>query len=128
MEETCDEEEEMNSDNPLHRFILFDTALEMGLVPLLTGDDDLKEALQQMDPEEARYAKRKYRKLWRKLVINRFISKHHANKYYGVGFPQPSRGQLNTRKHFVFYEILRRAGERLRDLKNNVEHPEEDKL
>lgn len=118
----------MNSNNPLHHLILFDTALGMGLVPLLTGDDDLKGAFQQMDPEEVRRAKRKYRKLWRKLIINKFITKYHASKYYGVGFPQPSRGQLNARKHFVFYEILRRASERLRDLKNNVEHPEEDKL
>jgi len=118
----------MNSNNPLHRFILFDTAVEMGLVPLLTGDDDLKNAFQQMDPEEARRAKRKYRKTWRRLVINRFIKKSYASKYYGVGAPQPSRGQLNTRKHYVFYEILRRAGIKLRDLKNNVEHPEEDKL
>lgn len=118
----------MNSDNPLHRFILFDTALEMGLVPLLTGDDNIRLALQQMDTEEANRVKRKYRKIWRRLIINKYIPKKQARKYYGAGNPQPTRGQLNTRRHYVFYEILRRASEKLRDLKNNVEHPDTDKL
>ena len=129
MEESRDKEEKMNLDDPLNRFILHQTAWELGLVPLEDYTSDISRILDALDPEEARTLKRKFRKFWRKTIRNnKHLSNSIGKKYYGVNNPQPTRKHKILRKTYVFYELLRLANEKLRSLKNNFEHSDTDNL
>lgn len=96
------------------RAIISSVMFEAGIVPMEKTDLDMRRALAQLPPEEARAAKRKFRKLWRKALRAQLGStnkKNHearakaAKAKLGVGKHVPSRLERNARKQLVFDEM-----------------------
>lgn len=84
---------------------------EAGILPMEKTTLDMRRALQQLSPEEARVLKRKFRKAWRKAMRKevgnptgkRAEAKAQAAKTrLGVGKHVPSRAERNARKQLVF--------------------------
>jgi len=84
---------------------------ESGILPMEKTTLDMRRALHQLSPEEARKLKRKFRKLWRKAMRKevgdpkgkRAEAKEQATKTrLGVGKHVPSRAERNARKQLVF--------------------------
>ena len=78
--------------------------IEIGIVPALTGSD-LKDMLSSMTNEEKRTAKRKFRKLWRK------IAKSNTNYSYLLNSESkgvtPDEHTLKMRAKIVVGSIIR---------------------
>jgi len=75
--------------------------IEMGIVPAFTGRE-LKEMLESLSPEERRFAKRKFRKRWRKLVNKDFTLKDIL-----MSNGDPDINTLRARSCMVVSDILR---------------------
>lgn len=83
---------------------------QLGILPMEKTDLDMRRALQQLPPEEARALKRKFRKMWRKAMRanigngpkTRSTREVVAKNKYGVGKHVPSRAERNARKQLVF--------------------------
>lgn len=85
---------------------------ELGIVPIEKTAHDMRRALNQLPPEEARAMKRKFRKLWRKAIRSeaalyqtpsqKSAQEKRVKTTYGVGKQVPSRNDLNNRKKLVF--------------------------
>lgn len=90
-------------------FLLETVSHELGIAPIKTIHHDYNRILAGLSPEEARMAKRKFRKAWRK-VANDLIKKKISGKYIkqtlGIGSDRPTRSQKNTRKTIVLGHIL----------------------
>lgn len=54
-------------DSDLQKFMMYRLAFERGIVPLEPDAGDVNRVLRDTSPQEARAAKRKFRKLWRKI-------------------------------------------------------------
>jgi hypothetical protein len=87
---------------------------ESGIIPMEKTTLDMRRALQQLDPEEARTLKRKFRKLWRKAMKQEIgdpkskradVKETAAKQKYGVGKHVPSRTERNARKQLVFDQM-----------------------
>jgi len=94
------------------RAIIQTVMFQSGILPMEKTDLDMRRALQQLSPEEARILKRKFRKLWRKAMRatigngktrNGKEEREHAK--LGVGKHVPSRAERNARKQLVFDEL-----------------------
>jgi hypothetical protein len=80
---------------------------ECGILPMEKTTLDMRRALQQLPPEEARRFKRKFRKLWRKAMqekagANQKLKSEVIKQELGVGKHVPSRAERNARKKLVF--------------------------
>ena len=75
---------------------------KMGVVPIEDPSFDYRRILKQLPPEEARKLKRKFRKLWRKL-----LSKKDAARA-GLGKRVPDRFQRHYRKQLVWQEVMKK--------------------
>lgn len=83
---------------------------QLGILPMEKTDLDMRRALTQLPPEEARTLKRKFRKLWRKAMRaevgngpkTRSTREASAKSKYGVGKHVPSRAERTARKKLVF--------------------------
>ena len=84
---------------------------QCGILPMEKTGLDMRRALQQLSPEDARVLKRKFRKLWRTAMkkqneecSTRSKKAHEdASKVrLGVGKHVPSRQERNERKKLVF--------------------------
>lgn len=83
---------------------------QLGILPMEKTDLDMRRALVQLPPEEARMLKRKFRKMWRKAMRaevgngskTRSTRETSAKMKYGVGKHVPSRAERTARKKLVF--------------------------
>lgn len=94
------------------RAIIQAVMFEKGVVPMEKTDLDMRRALQQLPPDEARALKRKFRKLWRKALKQKAgagksqPARETALKTkLGVGKHVPSRAERNARKQLVFEQL-----------------------
>lgn len=76
--------------------------LTAGIVPIDTVYSDVNKILEKLTPEEQRAARRKFRKLWRKVARER-AKKHslYVRKTVGLGTPVPTKAMKKTRKYEV---------------------------
>lgn len=94
------------------RAIIQAVMFNRGIVPMEQTTFDMRRALAQLPPEEARVLKRKFRKEWRRALksMNTTPSRstHQADadkRRLGVGKTVPSRSERNARKQLVFNEL-----------------------
>ena len=105
---------DMVNDDPFLSFCLVDIQNELGIMPMLSKDERMKEHIASLkNPEDEMRLKRKFRKIWRKLLKslksdNTAFSKIQKIQY-GIGKLNPSPTQMNNRRALVFYEMLKRA-------------------
>lgn len=92
-------------DRALIQTVMF----ENGILPMERTTLDMRRALDQLPPEEARVLRRKFRKLWRRAMQeevgtgSRSVHRQAvAKQRYGVGKHVPSRAERNARKQLVF--------------------------
>jgi hypothetical protein len=82
---------------------------EAGIVPMEKTGLDMRRALNQLEPDEARKLKRRFRKLWRKFATRQIMQGSASDKMMkgklGTGKQVPSRAERNARKQLVFDEI-----------------------
>lgn len=108
----------------LRNYILIDVltaeeAYQLGIIPLKATNlkNSFKDLLASMSPEEARRARRKFRKLWRSLSRRasdgpsneRMLVGADASHRVGLGAQLPTKSQTAARKVDVFLELRRRA-------------------
>jgi len=91
------------------RAIIHNVMFQMEILPMEKTNLDMRRALSQLPPEEARALKRKFRKLWRKAMKAEFrtgrgraASEEFMKKKLGVGKRVPSKGERTARKQLVF--------------------------
>lgn len=91
------------------RAIIQSVMFQCGILPMEKTDLDMRRALQQLNPEEARTLKRKFRKLWRKAMRaqvgngkSKEVREDAAKRKLGVGKHVPSRAERTERKKLVF--------------------------
>lgn len=113
----------MNNVNPNINPVLMDAltaeeAYQLGIIPL--NNENLGKSflavLSSMPHDEARRAKRKFRKLWRSLARKAsypsaealVVGADEAHRM-GLGNIKPNRVNCSTRKIAVFWELRRRA-------------------
>lgn len=96
------------------RAFIYHVMFEAGIVPMETPDMDMTRPLKDTSPEEARVLKRKFRKVWRRLVKKQLAAKStpkslkdRTKKNLGVGNKTPSRAEKLARKAMVFEEFWR---------------------
>lgn len=95
-------------DRALIQTVMF----QCGILPMEKTDLDMRRALSQLPPEEARVLKRKFRKLWRKAMRAdvgngnaRSAREKAATDKFGIGKHVPSRSERNARKKLVFDKL-----------------------
>lgn len=98
-------------DDELTKKVAFALMLEMGIVPIESPTKDVRTALESLTPEEARKAKRKFRKLWRKAAKWRTNSRAIAggpgtDRRVGKGLKSPTRRQKVERKFIVMSDVV----------------------
>jgi hypothetical protein len=87
---------------------------ELGILPMERTTLDMRRALEQLDADEARQLKRKFRKMWRKAMRkevgnpkgrNSTTKERVTRSRLGVGKHIPSRAERNARKQLVFDQV-----------------------
>jgi hypothetical protein len=102
----------MTYDNPIKKFFMTTVAFQKGIVPIESPLHDVNRALATLSPEEARTAKRKFRKLWRKLaagVKKAGKNPRQVDNRFGFKTQAPSKSQKTNRKTLVALHISREA-------------------
>lgn len=70
---------------------------------------DVNRYLDTLPPDEARAMKRKFRKLWRRAVVegagDSKVLRRHAKKLYGLGNPNPEKKHKLARKSAVIRHL-----------------------
>ncbi len=91
------------------RAIIQAVMFQCGILPMEKTALDMRRALSQLSPEEARILKRKFRKVWRKAMRaevgngqSRKTREASVKTRLGVGKHVPSRAECNARKQLVF--------------------------
>lgn len=90
-------------------FLLETVSHELGIAPIKTIYHDYNRILAGLSPEEARIAKRKFRRAWRKVandLIEKKITGRYVKQTLGIGSDRPTRSQKNSRKTIVLGHIL----------------------
>lgn len=113
-----DTEEAMKKKGPrkelrdIDRAVIQAVMFENGIIPMENTLIDMRRPLKQLPPAEARAAKRKFRKLWRKAAKatvgngkTRSVKEEAQNRELGVGKHVPSRAERNARKQLVFDQM-----------------------
>lgn len=97
------------------RAIIQSVMFECGILPMEKVTLDMRRALQQLSPDEARVLKRKFRKLWRKAMREEIgagklknLREDQAKQKFGVGKHAPSRAERTERKKLVFNMLWNR--------------------
>jgi hypothetical protein len=107
--------------NDLHKFLCYEICFSLGIIPLQHFDTRVDEILQQMDPLEARKAKRKFRKLWKKVLASDSFYRRGWNSRKKVG-----KAQKSYHKALVYYEIQLQVQKKMKELEKSFENPEDD--
>lgn len=102
---------DMVNDDPFLSFCLVDIQNELGIMPMLSKDERMKEHIASLkNPEDEMRLKRKFRKVWRKLLKTLKRDTTAFSKIqYGIGEIPPSSSQMRNRRALVFYEMLKMA-------------------
>jgi hypothetical protein len=99
------------------RILIHQVHFQAGILPMEKTDLDMRRALQQLPPDEARQLKRKFRKLWRRAMQETLVAggqpatrsqsnqEDAAKRRLGVGKQVPSRAERNARKQLVFNQL-----------------------
>ena len=114
------------------RALISSVMFQLGILPMERTDLDMRRALTQLQPEEARTLKRKFRKLWRKAMRaevgngpkTRTSKTEAAKKRLGVGKHVPSRAERNARKQLVFDVLWKNA---IEPMLKRFENPDLDR-
>jgi hypothetical protein len=103
-------------------FFLETVSHQLGIVPIKKIHFDYNRILAELPPEEARAAKRKFRKMWRKFVAE-MNPKRSGQKYLkaslGIGAESPTRTQKNARKTIVLGKLLEKVVVPMRNAVNS---------
>jgi hypothetical protein len=110
----------------LRDILVFVEYLDTGLVPsrgFAPSDiEEFEAGLRSLSIEERRSVNRKFRKIFRKLVKKKLMTKKSKGEYtegmvrqYGYGASQPTKRQLRARRRFVHQEILDQINKRIRN-------------
>lgn len=117
----------------LTRALLYAESFELGIIPA-TPWDDVKRALAQLPPDEARRMRRKFRKAWKKALKDRLSKKVEGvsskrarglskrmrlrlERDAGAGTRMPAGRHVQQRRLLVYHLIMERVDEAV---KNNV--------
>lgn len=90
-------------------FLMESVFHEAGLVPIKTIHHDYNRILSDLSPDEARTARRKFRKMWRRTasqLIKKKVASRYIKQTLGIGSERPTRSQKNTRKTIVLGHVL----------------------
>lgn len=99
---------------PVDKAFIHSVMFELGILPIEDPTLDMRVPLRQMSPEEARVIKRKFRKLWRKLMRAQVgnpkgkqgeAKAAQAQQKLGVGKHVPSRHERLERKRLVYERV-----------------------
>ena len=92
--------------NSAEKILYVTFALEHGIIPSETFSQDMQAELDKLTPEQAQIAKRKFRKLWRRVVRDgdKTILKMRETQT-GKGKRLPSRAEKLHRKFLVQHYI-----------------------
>lgn len=108
----------VDAKQPL-RVIAFHT---LGIVPIESEEKSVKKQLESLPPEEARRAKRKFRKLWKKLAKQYKYTIHEERM--GNGEYKPDHMHILYRKRMVLANIERWIRNTLKNLSRDTENIE----
>lgn len=91
----------------VERALIHAVMFEAGIVPMEEPRHDMRRALEQLPPDEARAMKRKFRKLWRRAMRDKLVGLkapqvRFVKRVLGVGQQSPSRAVRTARKEMVF--------------------------
>ena len=90
---------------PFQSTIYDGASCSLGLYPF----QNVNLYLNTLPPDEARAMKRKFRKLWRKAVVEQAgdskVLRRHAKKLYGLGMPNPEKKHKLARKSAVIRHL-----------------------
>lgn len=90
------------------RALLSAAGFEAGIIPIEQPEHDMTRVLAQLSPEDAQKMKRKFRKLWRKMVREKKDAPRMqaaiANQA-GMGAKKPTKAQKLARKRLVFNKL-----------------------
>jgi len=93
--------------NHLLKILTTTAYLELGIAPIEYAVHDYGKLLEGLPPEEARAAKRKFRKIWRSLVKQGDPKLAHTwSRQLGLGAPSPTKQQKNARKREVHRRVM----------------------
>lgn len=99
----------MSFSDPLFKILLASSFHTLGIAPVNTWGDDVNKVLSCLPPEEARRARRKFRKLWRAAV--RHPPKGVSRKFLsqlGYGTPKPNKSMRRYRKALVHAQVTQK--------------------
>lgn len=111
-----------------NELLLQHLSLEEGILPIQLVAEEREAAMASLSPEEQRKAKRKYRKMWRKLARAERKPLHKNRLGYGNLKPSeehPSAGGVphdfhrTQRKSVVYLELFTRLLEIVRKIEGN---------
>lgn len=91
----------------------------LGIIPIESEDTSVRKHLESLPPEEARRAKRKFRKLWKKLVKQYKYTIHEDR--LGNGEPKPDAMHVLYRKRMVLANIDRWINRTLKNLSRDTQ-------
>ena len=91
----------------IDRIMINTVMMEEGIVPIFDPSLDMRRALAALSPEEARKAKRKFRKLWRKALKKENADGKSVYKVamLGKGKKVPSKAERLRRKQAVLNKL-----------------------
>lgn len=96
-----------NDQTDIDRIMIQTVMIEEGIVPILDPSLDMRRALASLSPEDARKARRKFRKLWRKALKKEMADRKSA--YSGItlgkGKKVPSKAERLRRKQAVLNKL-----------------------
>jgi len=93
-----------SNKTPVERAFIHHVMFTKGIVPLEDVDGDVRRALKDLSPEDARTFKRKFRKIWRQYVKKSEKLRGRA-KLCGLGSKEPTKNEKHARKALVYHEI-----------------------
>lgn len=91
----------------IDRIMINTVMMEEGIVPILDPSLDMRRALSTLSPEDARKAKRKFRKMWRK-ALKQIVAdgkSSYRNVTLGKGKKVPSKAERLQRKQVVLNKL-----------------------
>ena len=99
----------MNSNDILKTIV----AINMGISPIENVAHDVNRILGTLSPDDARAARRKFRKIWRTIARSMIptVGERRVRSHIGLGEASPTKVQKNNRKTRVMLEIDRRVRE-----------------
>jgi hypothetical protein len=102
-----EKEKEMSQLNQLEKILMQNLYITAGLAPCTDVFQDMTKMLSTLSVDEQRKAKRKFRKMWRKLAASK-SHPFYAIKSLGLGSTHPTKAQKKARKWEVDVHMTRK--------------------